>query len=98
MGAFRKIGKVIQGPPIIIKAIPATSPVKIDLAECIYRTGFDAFSAFLTGFKQAGLIGLNQRMVSQFSLSHETSKPARAPDGGNQQVIDAKPPQVHQVG
>ncbi len=91
VSTFRKIGKVIKCPAIIIKAIPATSPVETLLAECVHGTRFDALTAFLTGLEQIGFLGIDQWMVPQFSLSHETSQTTRAPDGCNQQVIDPKP-------
>ena len=47
--------------------------------------------------KQASLVSISGCSPSS-SLTYETSQPTGAPDGGNQQVIDAKPPQVQQVG
>ena len=72
--------------------------VETGLAECLHRTGFYALTAFLAGFEQTGLIGLDQRMRSQLNLTHETSQPPGASDGCDQQVIDSEPAQIHQVG
>ena len=97
MSAFREIVKVIQRSPILSKAIPATSPVKAVFVKGVHRTSLYALAAFLTGFEQTGFFGIYQRMVSQFGLAHETSQSTRATNGCNQQMINPKPPQVHQM-
>ena len=98
IGAFRQIGEIVKYPSGFIETIPAAPPIEIILRECIDRTGGNALAAFLTGFEQASLFGPNQRMIPQFNLTDKAAQTARAPDRGDQQMIDAKPPKIQQMG
>ena len=49
MGAFRKVGKIVQIPAIFKQTIPASFPLEAVHAERLHRADLHALSAFLAG-------------------------------------------------